>query len=202
VTEDNPLLIRTGLPAYDRIEPHHVAPAIETILARCRAIVADVEKTTEVSWQTLMAPLEEIDLLFEYGWAPIGHLLSVANSEALRAAHDAALPAVVQFGLEFRQSGILYRKLRQLKESPAWNSYENAQRRIVERTLQVAELSGITLQGAARARFNEIETTLSQLATRFSNQLLDATKAWWLDLEDPAAVAGLPDTLRRMTAAA
>ncbi|MGD9602933.1 MAG: M3 family metallopeptidase [Gammaproteobacteria bacterium] len=202
MTDENPLLIRAGLPAFDRIEPGHVAPAIDALLARCRAIVAAVERAEEVSWQALMVPLEEIDLLFEYGWAPIGHLLGVANSDALRTAHDAVLPAVVQFGLEFRQSEILYRKLRQLKDSPAWGTFENAQRRIVERTLQVAELSGITLQGAARTRFNEIETTLSQLATRFSNQLLDATKAWWLDLDDPAAVAGLPDTLRRMTATA
>ena len=197
----NPLLIKHGLPAYDRVEPAHLEPAVTQILARGREILAQVENAQEITWSALMDPLAEIDLLLEYGWSPIGHLLSVANSDELREAHDAAMPRIVDFSLQMRQSAILYRKLRQLRNSTAWPSFTSAQQRIIERNLQVAELSGINLEATPRARFNEIEQALSQLATAFSNHLLDATKAYFLDLTDPAQTQGFPDSLRRIATA-
>ena len=44
------------------------------------------------------------------------------------------------------------------------------------------------VQGTARERFNEIQQELSQLSTKFSNNLLDATKAFKKLLKDPAEV--------------
>ncbi len=198
----NPLLNQHGLPAYDLIQPAHLAPAVTEIIARSRELLAQAESAPEASWSMLMAPLEKIDLLHEYGWSPIGHLLSVANTEELRAAHDLAMPQIVEFSLQLRQSEHLYRKLRQLRDSAGWANFSTAQQRIIERMLQVAELSGINLQGAQRVRFNEIEQALSQLATQFSNHLLDATKAYFYDLREPTQAAGLPDSLRRMSAVA
>jgi oligopeptidase A len=57
-----------------------------------------------------MDPMEEVDQLFEYGWSPVGHLLSVANSDPLREAHDAAMPKIVEFSLQLRQSEAIYRR--------------------------------------------------------------------------------------------
>jgi oligopeptidase A len=198
----NPLLQRTGLPAYDRIEPAHIEPAVTAIVSRGQEILSGIESTAEANWESLMGPMEEIDLLFEYGWSPIGHLLSVANTEALRAAHDANMPRIVEFSLALRQSPALYRKLCALRDGPQWSQLEPAQQRIITRSIQSAELSGIKLEGTARARFNEVEQALSLLATKFSNNLLDATKAWALDLDDEASVAGLPPSLLRLAAAA
>ena len=44
------------------------------------------------------------------------------------------------------------------------------------------------LQGSSKERFNEIQQELSQLSTKFSNNLLDATKAFKKLLKDPAEV--------------
>lgn len=47
------------------------------------------------------------------------------------------------------------------------------------------------MQGSAKERFNEIQQELSQLSTKFSNNLLDATKAYKKLLKDPAEVSRL-----------
>jgi oligopeptidase A len=198
----NPLLIKTGLPAYDRILPEHIEPAADAVLDRCRQILAQVEASEENSWSALLDPMEEIDRLFEYGWSPIGHLLGVANSDPLREAHDAAMPKIVEFSLQLRQSEAIYRKLVALRDSLQWTSFQEAQRRIITRMIQSAELSGISLKGSARERFNAIEQELTQLSTDYSNNLLDATRAFHLDLTDTADADGLPASLRRMTSAA
>ena len=80
-TSDNPLLNQSGIPAYDKITAAHVAPAIEQLTADFDSLLAEAEKATD--WDSLTKPLGKIDLLFEYGWSPIGHLLGVANSDEL-----------------------------------------------------------------------------------------------------------------------
>jgi len=202
IADANPLLIKNGLPAYDCILPDHIEPAVESVLNRCRKILAEVEASSEISWSSLMDPMEEVDRLFEYGWSPIGHLLGVANSDPLREAHDAAMPKIVEFSLLMRQSEAIYKKLVALRDSSEWTSLGEAQRRIITRMIQSAELSGISLQGSDRERFNAIEQELTQLSTDYSNNLLDATRAFHLDLTDAADVDGFPGSLRRMTAAA
>ncbi len=201
-SDANPLLIKDALPAYDRILPEHIESAVEILLARCRDVLAQVEQSMETSWSALMDPMEEVDRLFEYGWSPVGHLLSVANSDPLREAHDAAMPKIVEFGLQLRQSEAIYRKLVALRESVQWSGFSGAQQRIITRMIQSAELSGISLQGTDRERFNAIEQELTQLSTDYSNNLLDATRAFHLDLTVASDAEGLPASLRRMTAAA
>ena len=201
-SDPNPLLIKDGLPAYDCILPGHIESAVEVVLARCREVLAQVEQSTETSWSALMDPLEEVDRLFEYGWSPVGHLLSVANADPLREAHDAAMPKIVEFNLQLRQSSAIYAKLVALKESTQWSHFKGAQQRIIARMIQSAEQSGISLKGKDRERFNAIEQELTQLSTDYSNHLLDATGAFQLDLIDASDAEGLPASLRRMTAAA
>ncbi|MBC7966477.1 MAG: M3 family metallopeptidase [Fuerstia sp.] len=201
-SDANPLLIKDGLPAYDRIRPEHIESAVDILLARCREVLAQVEQSTETSWSALMDPMEEVDQLFEYGWSPVGHLLSVANSDPLREAHDAAMPKIVEFSLQLRQSEAIYRKLVALRDSTQWSGFSGAQQRIITRMIQNAELSGISLKGKDRERFNAIEQELTQLSTDYSNNLLDATRAFHLDLTDAADAEGLPASLRRLTAAA
>ena len=198
----NPLLVSSGLPPYDRIQPEHIRPAAAELLQRCKTLLQQAEQAPEPSWSALMEPLERIDLLFEYGWSPVGHLLSVANSDELREAHDAVLADIVAFGLQLRQSETIYQQLLEIRRSSAWIGFNSAKQRIITRMIQSAELSGIALQGTQRERFNRIEHELSQLASDFSNNLLNATKAWSLDLSDPADIAGLPPTLLRLAAAA
>ncbi|MCA9065061.1 MAG: M3 family metallopeptidase [Planctomycetaceae bacterium] len=199
---NNPLLVRTGFPRFDLIRAEHVVPAVDQILTQAREILSQIEQNTIVTWESLMDPLEEIDLLFEYGWSPVTHLLSVRNADDLREAHEKVLPAIVEFRLQLRQSEAIYRKLCTLRDSESWRGFSSSRKRIIEQSIQSAEQSGISLQGEKRARFNEIEHRLSQLATDFSNHVLDATKSFCLDLTDPADVDGFPASLRRLTSAA
>ena len=47
------------------------------------------------------------------------------------------------------------------------------------------------LEGEARERFNAIQAELAQLATEFTNHVLDATKAFALTLRDAGEVGRL-----------
>lgn len=202
MSEQNPLLANTGLPAFDRIRPEHIEPAVTTILQRSESLLQQAEAAPLGDWDSLMEPLEDIDLMFEYGWSPVSHLLGVKNSDELRTAHEAMQPQVVQFSMRMKQSPAIYERFCALRDSSDWHSLSSAQRRIVEQSILSAEQAGIALEGEQRERFNEIAQQLSQLATKFSNNVLDATKAWHLDITDPQDAEGLPESFRKLAAAA
>jgi len=198
----NPLLTRSGLPPFDQIQPDHVAPAIEEILTASAELLSQAEAAPLGDWDALMEPMRKIDLLFEYGWSPVNHLLGVANGDDLRKAHEEALPGIVQFGLKVKQSKPIYERYRALRDSDTWSSMDGARKRIVEKAIQSAEQSGIALEGKQQERFNELSQQLSQLASDFSNNVLDATKAWHLDVTNKDDADGLPDSFRKMAASA
>lgn len=202
MSSDNPLLIRHGLPAFDRIRPEHIEPAVGEMLKECAVRLSEAESAALGDWDGVMTPLGKIDLLFEYAWSPVNHLLGVANSAELRAAHEAMLPQIVQFGLKLKQSPALYERFCAIRDSAAWPDLSSAQRRIMTLSILSAEQAGIALEGDARERFNQIAQTLSQLGSDFSNNVLDATRDWFLDITDKADAEGLPLSLRKLASAA
>ena len=53
------------------------------------------------------------------------------------------------------------------------------------------QLSGVGLEGEAKEQFNGNQMKLAELSTAFSNNLLDATKAYSMLITEPAQVEGL-----------
>src|SRR5262249_25478588 len=92
--------------------------------------------------------------------------------------------------------------LKAIQTGEAWSGLDATQRRIVESLVRDAELSGVGLEGEPQARFNAIQTELAELSTRFSNHVLDATKAWALTLRTAEEIAGLPPSLLELAAQA
>jgi oligopeptidase A len=197
---DNPLLLRKGLPPFDRIRPEHIGPAVEQNLRECTARLTQLEADVRPAWDAVFPTLDEIGERFEHGWSPVSHLFSVKNSPELREAYEAALPQIVEFGLRMSQSEPIYQALKGIQQGPEWNRLTEAQRRIVEQRVRSAELAGIALQGEQRERFNDIAQQLSMLSTEFANRVLDATKAYELIVRDPADAEGWPQSLKQIAA--
>jgi len=195
---NNPLLASSGLPDFAAIRPEQIVPAVRHVLVGANRDLTAIESELTPTWEGTIGRLEELDRPFEYGWKPVGHLFGVMNSDDLRTAYETVLPEVVQFGLRASQSEPIYQTLKQLRHSESWNQLSSPQQRIVADRIKSAELSGIALTGEQRERFNAIEQELSQLATEFSNHVLDATKAYGLEVTDPTDAEGWPVTLRNL----
>jgi oligopeptidase A len=197
---DNPLFGHDRLPAFDRVTPEHVDPAIRALLPKMASDLAELEKTIQPTWTGSIPRLTALGEALGYAWSVINHLMGVRNSPELRAAHQAVQQDVVTAFMSLGQSAPIYRALVALRDGAEWARLDETQRRIVTANIRAAEHSGVGLTGAARERFQAIELELADLSTRFSNHLLDATKAFALELTDPADVAGLTDTAKLMAA--
>ncbi|MBF1991243.1 M3 family metallopeptidase [Fischerella thermalis] len=199
---DNPLLQGAGLPDFVNIKPEHVVPAFNQLLAELEQELTKLEAEVQPSWSGLVEPLEKITERLNWSWGVVNHLMGVKNSPQLREAFETVQPQVVQFSNKLSQSQPIYNAFKALGASEAWDSFDSAQRRIVAAAIRDAELSGVGLQGEARDRFNAIQMELAELSTKFSNNVLDATKAFSLTLTKKEEVDGLPPSLLSLAAQA
>ncbi|MGL6522572.1 oligopeptidase A [Aeromonas dhakensis] len=189
----NPLLTMDSLPPFSQIQPDQVQPAVTQAIADCKQKISDVLAQREPhTWDSLIAPLEEVNDRLSRIWSPVSHLNSVLNSEALREAHDACLPMLSEFQTYVGQHEGLYQAYLALSESDDFPLLSAAQRKEIQNTLRDFRLSGIGLPAEAQQRYGEIQARLSELASRFSNNVLDATQGWSKLVTDEAELAGLP----------
>ncbi len=192
---DNPLYhVDTTAPRFDSILPEHAEPAIRAMLSEAEAVVSRIEQEADASWDGLCDPLYRETKPLWLGWGLVSHYMSVMNTDAWREAHDALQPDVVKFGLRVGQSREIYDKLKVMNSAEVYKSLEGPRQRIVAKKLQSAEMAGVGLPTEECARFNEIQQESSQKGTCFSNNVLDATKAFSLTLREPEDVAGMPES--------
>lgn len=194
----NPLLQSYDLPPFSAIRPEHVKPAIEQILADNRAGIARIlaEQGANPSWDGLVLAMDELHARLGAAWSPVSHLNAVCNSTELREAYEGCLPMLSAYWTELGQNRELFKAYEALGASPAAANFDVAQKTILEHALRDFRLSGIDLPAEQQKRYAEIQARLSELGSRFSNQLLDATQAWTKHVTDEAALAGLTDSAR------
>ena len=192
---NNPLVDFSDLPRFDAIRPEHVAPAIDYLLARNRAEVNRLlDEVHPQAWHTLADPLERIEDELSRAWSPVSHLNSVMNNAELREAHNACLPKLSEYASEMGQDARLHAAFRAIAESAEFQNLEQPQRKIIENALRDFRLSGIDLPPEEQTRYREIAQELSQLNSKFSENVLDCTNAWFIVIRDEARLKGLPDS--------
>ncbi|WP_028695822.1 oligopeptidase A [Pseudomonas cremoricolorata] len=200
----NPLLQPHDLPSFSLIRAEHVLPAVEQILADNRAAIAGIlqSQAQQPTWAGLVLAMDELNDRLGAAWSPVSHLNAVCNSAELREAYEACLPALSAYSTELGQNRELFQAYQALASSPEAAGFDQAQKTILEHALRDFRLSGIDLPLEQQQRYAQVQSTLSELGSRFSNQLLDATQAWSKHVTDETALAGLPDSAKAQMAAA
>ena len=202
------LLAGQGLPQFEAITPEQVEQGIPTLLDALNSDLTALEtrleqrlaEATPLTWDELMDPLHQLGERLRWSWGVVSHLNGVCNTPELRAAHQQQQGAVVQFGNRAGQSRPIYRALEALQQNAA--NLDGTQLRILEAELRDMRLRGVGLEGAEQEAFNAASARQAELATTFSNHVLDATNGWSLTLTSETDLAGLPASLRELLAQA
>jgi oligopeptidase A len=191
---DNPLLDQSGLPRFTDFRVEDVTPAIESLLAENRAAIARVAQDPATpSWEAFAQPMEDVSDRLRRTWGLVGHLNAVMNSPELREAYNANLPRVTEYYTELGQNEALFAKYKALAASAGFATLSPARRKVIENEVRDFRLSGAELPPAEKERYRQISEKLATLASRFSDNVLDATNAFSHLEPSRAALAGLPE---------
>jgi oligopeptidase A len=192
----NPLLDFSGLPRFADIRTEHIAPAVGQLLAENRALVARVrEDKASPTWDNFVQPMTDANERLSRAWGQVSHLNAVVNSPELREAYNGSLPLVTQYYAELGQDQALFEKFKQLRNGKEFENLSNTRKKIIENELRDFRLGGAELPPEKKERFLQIQEELSALASRFNDNLLDATNDFVLHVENADELAGLPGDL-------
>ncbi len=186
----NPLLDFSGLPRFTAITPEHVAPAIDQLIAEARS-AKQATQEAPATWDQFVTPMENANERLSRAWSQVEHLHAVVDSPALREAYNAALPKITQYWTELGQDTARFEKYQALAASPEFGRLSPARKKSVENAIRDFRLSGSELPEAVKPRYAAIQEELASLSAKFSENVLDATNAFSIFI-DESRISGIP----------
>ena len=193
----NPLLEQHTLPPFSTIKPEHVVPAVEKIIQDNENKMAELlENCSNPSWESIIEPLEELERVLNDAWSPVGHMNAVVNSKELRDAYEKCLPLISEYSTKIGQNKKLYEIYKSLSENAAFESLPKSRKKIISDALRDFKLSGIALPEEKQKRYGELKKRLSELSSKFSNNVLDATMAWTKNITNESELKGIPESAK------
>ena len=193
---NNPLIDYPALPPFSQIQPEHVLPAVEQLVAEGGARIEQVLAEGNFDYAHLVQALDQEDDRLGKAFGPAGHLNAVAQNEALRNAYNSCLPLLSEYGTEVGQNAALCAAYQALRDSEQWSTLNEAQQKDIDNTLRDFRLSGVDLPEEKKAQYMANSKRLSELTSQFSDNALDATQAWSKHITDESKLDGLPDSAK------
>ncbi len=191
----NPFLQTDFEIRWSQLTPEHIGPAIKQALTDAQAAIdaiAGMDVKT-VTFENTFLALEKSTERLNQAWGKVTHLQLVADSPALRDAHNAMLPKVSAFFARIPLNAALWERLRAFWNTAAADGLSPVRRRYLEETVADFRQQGADLAEEKRARFETLQSELAQVTQKYAENVLDATNAWELIVEDEARLAGLPE---------
>lgn len=191
----NAFLDPSFIVSWSKLTPESIEPAIEQALVRAEQTIAAIgaQDLATVSYASTFLALEAATEELTVAWGKVSHLQSVADSPALRDAYNKLLPKVSAFYARIPLDPALWSRLKACAQGPEAAALQGVHRRFLNETLADFRQAGADLPAAQRARLEALQTELAQLTQKYSENVLDATNAWELIVEDEAKLRGLPE---------
>ncbi len=191
----NPLLRLDGLPAFSEIQPEHISPAIDALLAEAEtALERAVGPDVPADYDAMSAVLDVATERLERAWGSVGHLNAVANTPELRAAYNEKLAKVTDFRTRLGADERLFAKYKALQADAA--ALSAPRRKALSNAIRDFVLGGAELQGAAKERYAQIQERSAELSQKFSEHVLDATDSFHVDVPE-AQLDGVPADVKQ-----
>jgi len=161
---------------------------LEKLLDHQRAIINNITTSNDTSYEKVLKPLQDLDEELGLFFTPLSHLNSVMNSEETQKAYEESLPLLSKFSSEMAQNEELFKKIEQIKAT------SDESKTVVKHEVRDFVLSGVKLPEEKKKRMEEISLKLSELSNQFSQNLLNATNAFELIIENEKDVEGMPQS--------
>lgn len=183
------------VPQFDQMSLDQLKKSIQESIENGQKFIQELGDVPE-SIQAQLQVLEKIDTLennMSESWGVLSHLNAVMNNAETREVYQSLLPSLSEYYTQLGQHTALYQTYQRVYDSTVLATLPPAQQSAIKLALRDFKLSGVALEGDAKKRYAEISARLSQLASDFSNHVLDATQAYFKPLTEDQ-LQGLPQS--------
>ena len=189
----NPLLSAQFRIPFHLIEAEHVEPGIREALAVAQTEIDDLAaQTGTATWRNTMERLDEITDRLSRCIEPASHLVSVAETRELREAYNAVLPEMSAFWSGLPLNAALWKRVKTFAGTSGASELTGTPKRHLMKTVREFRRAGADLGAEDKERLRELMVELAKLQQKFSENVLDATAAYELNITDEGRLAGVP----------
>ncbi|MEL7238892.1 MAG: M3 family metallopeptidase, partial [Planctomycetota bacterium] len=182
---------------FDQITAAHVKAAVEARLKQARealaAIASDVGSRT---YDNTLAALDRATEPLEVTMTAIGHLESVCSTPELRDVYNQVQPEVSAFYAGIPLDDRLYAAIKDFAQTVEATALSGAKQRHLEKTIDDFRRHGAELDADGKDRLKQISRRLAEVTAKFAQNVVDATAAYELLIEDEGKLEGLPASVR------
>ena len=197
-TKSNPLLSEAYRIPFHAIKAEHVEPGIRQALSDAQTEVDSVsDDVGPASWDNTLGRLDRALEKLSRRIAPLGHLVSVAETKELRDAYNSILPEISAFWSRIPLDPDLWKRLEVFENTDEANALRGIERRHLKKTLSEFRRAGANLPADQKDRLQALQVELAQTQQKFSENVLDATAAWALLVTDESRLDGVPEAAKR-----
>lgn len=164
---------------------------LEQLLTSSRKEINDLLEIENKTYKNFVTPYQEIGESISDFVTPIFHIDSVKNSEITRKVHEECLPIISKYETEISQNDNIYRALKDIQSNEK-DMLTFIQNKVLENEIRDFKLSGSHLDDEKKKRLEELNLTLSELSHKFSQNLLDATNAFEMIIDNEDDVKEIP----------
>jgi len=147
-----------------------------------------------MTFESVVLALDETTRPLNEAWGLVNHLDALCNNPALREAQNAMLPAVSAFFAKIPLNPHIWDLLLTYSKTDEAKALTGIRRRALDETMESFRQHGAELHPDKKARLEQIESELSKITQKYSENVLDSTNAWDLIIDDPTRLKGLPQS--------
>jgi len=165
------------LPNYRLLTPKDIDELIAETISDGKLLIKKIcESDQACNWETTVQPISQISEKIHRIWGAANHLSSVADSTEIRGVINKNLEYVSSFWTDFSQNKRLYKIFANLRRGISKTTHPH-QHKVLCDYIRDFELAGAHLENDAQLDFKKNTIELNKLAQKFSENLLDSTKA-------------------------
>jgi oligopeptidase A len=186
----NPLLAITHPIPFSSIQPGHVVPGVQQLIAE-----AQVRLDAIAGGEGFEGTLGALDVATERlddALAVVSHLESVANTPELREAYSAVQPEVSAFYSKIPLHEGLWKAIKRFADTDEARALTGERKRLLTKTVADFRRHGADLPPEGKEKLLALDVELGRVTLKFSQNVLDATNAFELLVADESRLAGLP----------
>ncbi len=176
---------------FDLSDLENSKELLEIFLDENRKKIDDLLKIENKTYKNFVLPFQEIGESINDFLTPIFHIDSVKNSSVTTKVYEECIPVISKYETEISQNENIYSALISI-QSKEKSTLNNIQNKVLENEIRDFKLSGCHLENDKKKRLEEISLRLSELSHKFSQNLLNATNAFEMIIDNFEDVKEIP----------
>lgn len=179
---------------FTQIKNEHFVPALEFGIQEALKKISQIKTNPDpVSFENTMLALEGAGELLETVQGVYFNLFSAEGDETLQSLAKEISPKAAAYASEVALDDKLFERIKDLHDKRQQLGLTPEQLKLVEKVFKDFSRNGALLSPEQKAKLKQIDQDLSVLGPQFSENVLKATNAFEMILENKADLLGLPE---------